>query len=138
MAEVLADLPDNGKPSGLITNIQTTYECICGKRVTIPELKTLDSGVVAQVIDDVCKHCDNKDAGERLDKETAKLVCCTCHRVIRRIAPSTDEKSGFTFLPGKCYHVRECPDCAKRDGEFSVLEMVIHNRKLMRRKPKRD
>lgn len=137
MVKVLEDMPDDGKPKGLIQEVNTTYKCVCGKTVSLPQLRTINSGVLPQVIDDVCIHCDNKDAGSRLDRETAKLVCCTCHRVIRRLAPWTDPRSGFTFRPGKCYHVRECPECAGKDGEYKVLEMVIHNRKLLK-KPDRE
>lgn len=131
----LLDKQDDKKEKNkglLVTELPPKYKCVCGKDVEVSELRPINSPVIGKCISDVCKNC--KD-GVRLHKESAMLVCNSCRRVVRRVAPWTDPRSKFQFLPGHIYHIANCPECTGETREYKVLEMVLWNRKLMT-KPK--
>lgn len=132
LQSTLGNVIDETRPVGLLVHdIPPTYKCVCGKDVQINELKKTKTPVLPSIISDVCVNCKNKDAGERLNKESAILVCTHCCRAVRRIAPWTDPISGFKFLPGRYYHITCCPECTGKTGEYRVLEMQVYNRRRL-------
>ena len=100
MVNILASLPPPEKQE-ILTDTRET--CACGKKVHVAELEELDTGVF-KTYNDVCKNCPE---GKKLDKETSRVVCAICKRVICRIKPATD-KTGFTFVPGKTCRTFVC------------------------------
>ena len=96
----------------------------CGKKVPIASLEEINTGVF-RIIGDVCKGCQS---GKQLDKEYARVVCCRCKRVITRIKPARD-KTGFTFVAGKTYHLSECGLCNPDIQRCPIIEKVMWDRK---------
>lgn len=129
MAEVLASLRDDSKPSGLSLKESLTTVCACGKTIhalTPTFFKFLNDGVVT-FQNNICPGCKE---GEKLDAEMARFVCVKCKRAWHRMPPVKDN-TGFAYKAGRSYHTDGCPYCAP-EGKSSVriIEKVIHDRKL--------
>lgn len=118
---VLGSLPPPKKAEPKI--LPPEEVCACGKKVPIVNLEELDTGVF-KIIGDVCKGCK---AGHELDSKYARVVCCRCKRVVLRINPATD-KTGFTFIAGKTYHLSECSLCNPDIERCPIIEKVIWDR----------
>jgi len=121
MVNILASLPPPEKQE-ILTDTRET--CACGKKVHVADLEELDTGVF-KTYNDVCKNCPE---GKKLDKETARVVCAMCKRVICRIKPVKD-KTGFTFYPNKTYHLASCALCAPGKIKYPIVEKVLWDRK---------
>lgn len=94
--------------------------CACAKRVLLSEFEVL-KGLVP-VIDNVCPGC------RHAVRDFAIIACPRCRAVIARI-PAHVDKSGFTFVKGKIYHVDCCAICepvivAERGEPTFILEML--------------
>lgn len=118
---ILGSLPP-AKPQKIITEPMET--CACGKKVPVASLEEINTGVF-KIIGDVCKGCKS---GQQLDREYARVVCCRCKRVITRIKPARD-KTGFTFVAGKTYHLSECGLCNPDIQRCPIIEKVLWDRK---------
>lgn len=105
--------------------VDTSQTCVCGKQVPILDCEVLNTGVF-NTANDVCKNC--KD-GHRIDKMYARIVCAKCKKVFCRVRPGTD-KTGFTFVAGKSYHVEDCPQCRAMDSKvsFKIIEKALWDR----------
>lgn len=106
----------------------TKESCICGKTVDITDLEALNTGLFL-THSDVCKGCKE---GHRIDKNSARVVCVKCKRVLMHIKPGVD-KTGFRIVAGKSYHVPRCPQCMsifreKHDPRIPLIEKVVWNR----------
>jgi hypothetical protein len=97
-------------------------QCTCGKIRVIGPDSFFPTGFVwrngtrLQAVEHLCPDCAKEYAG------TAKLVCIRCSpaRVIARIAPGRDAKSGLEFRVDRCYHASGCPVC-QHNGEPSIM-----------------
>lgn len=122
-------LPEPKKEEPVIEKPETT--CVCGKRVfESPEvLHKLNTGIFT-TLNDVCKGCAE---GEKIDKETARIVCSRCKRVMLRITPSIDPVNKFEFKAGHTYHLDSCALCnpgpAGEEKEYKIIEALIWNKK---------
>jgi hypothetical protein len=103
--------------------------CACGKVVPITKFDKLNTGVKV-IYNNVCNDCPN---GKKLDKETARVVCCKCKRVVARLQPGTDEIDGFVIKPGMSLHLMHCSNCdgskAGDNKEYQIIEKIIWQRK---------
>lgn len=80
----------------------------------------LRNGMPVRAADPTCANCRPTLAG------TARLVCLQCKppRVIARIAPGRDRKTGLRFEADRCYHATGCPVC--RPGQVTqMLEQLV-------------
>lgn len=78
------------------------------------------AGTPVRAVDPTCPSCQSNLKG------TAKLVCLSCEppRVIARIAPNTDKKTGLRFRADRCYHANGCPAC--RPGQVTqIIEQLV-------------
>lgn len=103
-------------------------QCICGQWKPNAELEEVDSGIV-MALSNVCRSCVE---GRKLDRETARIVCVGCRRVVARVAPCKDT-TGFRFEANRCYHIQSCPVCNSDVKESHILEKVLHDRDLGRK-----
>ena len=103
-------------------------KCVCGKWQPNSLMEEINSGVVT-ALSNVCRGCVD---GCRHDRETARIICTGCRRVIARIAPHKDP-TGFKFEANRCYHVMACPGCKTDAKESHILEKVLHDRNLGRK-----
>lgn len=123
------DVPKYG-PEYLTKN---TIQCTCGKIRTItPDMffftgLVLNDGTKVAAIEHLCSDCASAYAG------TAKLICLKCRprRVIARIAPNRDPKTGLEFRADRCYHASGCPAC-EPSGKSFMLEQAVLLRKQMK------
>lgn len=129
-----------GKPNP-ITNTDVEL-CACGKKyVNRTEFTYLTTGITKwydqlsgkpekQVLDKICRECDQSV------KDWCKIICVTCREVIARRKPSHDPKYGFTYKPGECYHVKNCPTCKPElAGQTTlVVEVEYHIRQNLNKK----
>lgn len=127
MRELLDRLP----PGPALPLVEPEEKCVCGKTVPIKNLKIANSGIKTY-ISDVCKDCPN---GDKLDKETAKLVCYKCGKVVARLSPGEDPIDKFVIKPGKTLHLMECtfcspPDNGEKGKEYYIVEKLIWQKKL--------
>lgn len=118
---ILGDMPPPKKFTPKI--LPPTETCACGKKVPIADLEEVNTGVF-KIIGDVCKGCK---AGHEIDSKYARVVCCRCKRVITRIRPATD-KTGFTFIAGRTYHLAECSLCNPEIQRCPIIEKVMWDR----------
>lgn len=104
--------------------------CACGKKVNIKLFEKLNTGVKV-ILNNVCKGCAN---GAKIDKDTAKVVCCKCGRIVCRLEPGTDPVDGFVIKAGKSLHVANCSACdpeAKENTQkaYPIIEKLIWYKK---------
>jgi hypothetical protein len=101
--------------------------CACNKVVPVAKFVKLNTGVRV-ILNNVCKDCPN---GKKLDKETARVVCCKCKRVVARLQPGVDPMDGFIIKPNTSLHVLECPNCdgLGKGKECEIIEKVIWQKK---------
>lgn len=99
--------------------------CVCGKQIHIMNLESLNTGVFVTA-NDVCKNCKE---GHQVDQKFARIVCAKCKKVFCRIRPGTD-KTGFTFVAGRSYHVQDCPQCRMHSDKksFKIIEKALWDR----------
>lgn len=106
-----------------------TETCICGKKVLAsPDvLHSLNTGVF-NILNDVCKGCE---AGEKLDRENARIVCMRCKRVMLRMTPHVDPVTKFEFKAGKTYHLEGCALCDPDPNgkEYKIVEVLMWKHK---------
>lgn len=98
--------------------------CACGKKVPVTTFPMMHSGVV-QFPNNICPGC--KEA-EKLDRETARIICVRCRKVVARLKP-VKEKNGFIYQAGRTYHSDACPECKPNLTESQIVEKVIYMRK---------
>ncbi len=123
--KAMASLPPVKK---VTPKMEFTETCACGKSVPVTNLMQLNTGVVVMP-NNVCKGCKE---GQKLDKETARVVCLKCKRVICRIKPAKD-KQGFEFKAGKTYHMESCGFCNPDKQNHMLVEKYIHSRNIGRK-----
>lgn len=111
---------DRPSSKELITDPQET--CLCGKKVPITSLEDLNTGVIL-TISNVCKDCRS---GKKLDRETARIICVRCKRVVARISPGKD-KTGFSFEKNKSYHLTKCAFCEPGLTESPIIEKHVYD-----------
>lgn len=102
-------------------------KCACGNNVPVTMFKQMNSGVV-QFSNNICPGC--KEA-EKLDKETARIICIHCKKVVARLKP-VKEKNGFVYQAGRTYHSDACPECKPDLTESQIVEKVIYQRKIQK------
>lgn len=103
-----------------------TVQCSCGKvRVITPDMffatgLVLKDGTRVMALEHLCPSCVQAYHG------TARLVCLRCRprRVIARIAPHRDPKSGLEFKLDRCYHATGCPAC-EPTGKSQMVEQAV-------------
>ena len=117
------------------------YKCkSCGKLVPASELIIFDTPVVKGVVAYLCKDCWHTVVSNKL----WKLVCVGCKEFKQAMEPGVNPKNGFTFEPGKCYHLLQCPSCHpenfdlanKKQGEviaLPLIEEILYDQKLKER-----
>lgn len=122
-AEIAHTLP----PPPKLKLLEPDDYCVCGKVVPIAKFPKLNTGVRI-ILNNVCPDCPN---GKKLDKETARVVCCKCRRVVARLEPSVDPIDGFVIKAGMSLHIMECPNCdgANKDKECEIIEKIIWQKK---------
>lgn len=117
LAEQLKEL--NPQPR---KEVDLSLLCACGKiNLPLDQLKTLKTvGCPNGAVDRICNPCMDDIKG------FCPIVCVQCREVIARIKPGK-KKNGFTVLPGKAYHVQECPECgpeSKYKGKAVVVKTI--------------
>ena len=100
-------------------------ECMCGKKVTLHELETLDTGVL-RIFNNVCRGCQPAIAE---DRSKARVVCCCCKQVVARMAPHKTP-SGFRYCRNVTYHVDRCGKCHPGLEESMIIEEKLFNQKI--------
>ena len=88
----------------------------CGHIIPITSEIPFHTGVVA-ALDPLCEKC----RGNSELKNSCRVVCITCKRVVTRVkggdkCPST----GLVFRPERCYHVIGCGVCRAGDLDPSA------------------
>lgn len=131
MAELLNKLP----PPRTGSLLEPVEICACGKKVPIKLLKQINTGIKT-CISDICKNCPN---GEKIDKETAKVVCCRCGRVLFRLEPGEDPIDGFIIKAGTSLHLASCPICdnytdTSKGKAYDIIEKIIWHKKKDKKK----
>ena len=125
MLKAMASLPPVEK---VTPKMEFNEICACGKSVPVTNLMQLNTGVVVMP-NNVCKGCKE---GIKLDRETARIVCLKCKRVICRVKPVKD-KQGFEFKAGKTYHMESCGFCNPGKENYMIVEKYIHSRNIGRK-----
>lgn len=125
MLKAMASLPPVKK---VTPKMEFTETCACGKSVPVTNLMQLNTGVIVMP-NNICKGCKE---GQKLDKETARVVCLKCKRVICRVKPVKD-KQGFEFKAGKTYHMESCGFCNPDKQNHMLVEKYIHSRNIGRK-----
>lgn len=112
-------------------DLNIPYEtCVCGKQVlaSAKNLEELDTGVF-KTLNDVCRGCE---AGKKIDRENARIVCGRCKRIICRMEPHKDPVSGFVYKAGKTYHLESCalcnPDPDGKQVPYKIIEVTLWNK----------
>lgn len=96
----------------------------CCKRVSVKDETKVKSTGLINYIDNVRY---TKCCGPSIEKELCPMVCVCCKRPALYLTPHTNP-TGFTFIPGKSYHIDACSECDGRGGMKSlILEQVVHN-----------
>lgn len=102
----------------------------CGKRREILDAELFATGLTSRVgtpvraVDPTCAGCLSNVA------KTARLVCLSCEppRVIARIAPHVDRKTGLRFQAERCYHANGCPACKPGQVTQMIEQLVMIHR----------
>jgi hypothetical protein len=102
-------------------------QCTCGKtRALTPEMffstgLVLKDGTRVTAVEHLCPSCASSYKG------TARLVClgCSPRRVIARIAPGKDPRTGLEFRVDRCYHATACPVCQPTAGKSQMVEQMV-------------
>ena len=96
----------------------------CCQRVSVKEETRWASTGSINYLDNVRY---TKCCGPDIEKELCPLVCVCCKRPAVFLTPHTNP-TGFTFHPGRAYHIDSCSDCDGRGGLKSlIIEQVVHN-----------
>lgn len=98
-------------------------ECACGHKVHISSFDTINTGVFT-CLNNVCRHCKT---GQQMDREYARLVCVKCKKVLLRVKPAKD-KTGFSFVGGRTYHITSCPECHPEIENPIIIEKATWDR----------
>ena len=93
----------------------------CQKIIPVSECKKLDTGVV-QALDAMCLDCRKEVAG------TCPLICIRCKRVVSRMEPGKDMKTGFKFIRNRPYHLDGCPFCEDTIQKSIILEKLMYEK----------
>lgn len=123
-----AKVANNLPPPPTLDLLEPEDYCACNKVVPIAKFVKLNTGVKI-ILNNVCNDCPN---GKKLDKETARVVCCKCKRVVARLVPGVDPIDGFIVKPNTSLHVMECPNCdgfSSKGKECHIIEKVIWQKK---------
>lgn len=103
--------------------VPKAIRCACGMlrdQAKMPRIPT--TGVVKGVVSLICAGCP----AERELAKHAKLVCAGCREVLGFVEPGKEKKGGFEWLPGRYYHVPNCPSCKGVGVKSSpVIEKII-------------
>lgn len=121
MVQLLSTLPP-AKPLPPVDNTPKET-CVCGHTKLVTDLEMLNTGAFLMP-NDICKGCKK---GKEIDKAAARIVCARCKKVVMRLKPATD-KTGFTFLPGKTYHLTECKLCNPSIDSANIVEKTLWDR----------
>jgi hypothetical protein len=118
---ILSSLPPPKGPKPLVPNESLgVVRCACGEPKPISMFSPARSKHIAY-IDNVCEGCKNNF------KDLATIVCCSCKRVVARLAPHKDPK-GFRFEKGGIYHTDTCGGtCAYGKEDKELKEGVVHH-----------
>jgi hypothetical protein len=94
--------------------------CHCGKRHDITPEMWVETGV-RRALDPACPDCARSFRG------TARVVCVVCRppRVVARMGPGTDPKTGLVIRAGGFYHIDGCPACKPGVLQSLLIEQVI-------------
>jgi hypothetical protein len=94
---------------------------LCEKIISVSECKRLNTGIV-HAIDAMCKACRVEVKG------TCPLVCIRCERVVSRMEPGRDSKTGFVFTKNRPYHLDGCPFCEDNLDKSIILEKLMYEK----------
>lgn len=97
----------------------------CGKRIEISKMPVVPhTGAVRNAADCLCESCRREYADEI--RKVGRLVCVGCREVLALVEPGKEKRGGFVWEPGRCYHVANCPACAKEKIDHSpVVEKLM-------------
>ena len=84
----LPPAPNKDNYEGMLVRDNKKIPCACGDKViSINECRRIDTGVI-QALDTMCKECKTAVRG------TCPLICIRCKRVVSRMEPGKDKKTG--------------------------------------------
>ena len=126
MSSILSVFRDTERrSSGSVVVSNPKYRCVvCKTDKLVQDMNMIpNTGVVRNVLDCVCKRCE---ATEVELAKVARIVCAKCRETVMIMEPGK-EPSGFEWKSGKCYHVANCPVCAKDPGikSSTVAEKLV-------------
>ena len=125
LLSLLKKLPPPPKKEGYETMLLRDHKkatcSLCEKIVSIKDCKKLNTGVV-QAFDSMCGDCRSEVRG------TCPLVCIRCKRVVSRMEPGKDKKTGFVFVKNKPYHLDGCPFCEDNLDKSIILEKLMYEK----------
>jgi hypothetical protein len=127
LADLLNVLDQLPKPAPIVE----LPKCACCKKtIQLNDIRVIQSPVAGSVTDNVCKSC-----ADTL-KDLCPIVCVGCKLVVAKLDPGTN-KNGFSLVPGRSYHIRDCPVCNKNKYEGKVIESKLVEEEIyLKRKTK--
>ena len=114
-------IPDHIKEGRRIIEAGALPCAYCQRVVEISEFPLYNSGVVSTVLMPLCSAC------RPTFKSCARIVCCTCKRVIGWVDPHMDTDK-FIFGRAESYHIQSCPSCVSGLLKSDIIEKVIYLR----------
>ena len=125
LLSILKNLPPPPKKEGYETMLLRDHKKIpcstCQKIISVSECRRLNTGVV-QALDVVCKDCRKEVSG------TCPLICIRCKRVVSRMEPGRDKKTGFVFQKNRPYHLDGCPFCEDKLDKSIIIEKLMYEK----------
>lgn len=106
-------------PATGITDSSVALCASCGKLKHMTDFIFYDSGVIKNVVEQLCSNCVSSF------KDCAKIVCCTCRVVIGWVDPHKDS-DGFLFEKKGSYHIKTCPNCEPGLIKSDLIEKIIY------------
>ena len=125
LLSLLKNLPPPPKKEGyegMLLRDHKKIPCACNEKIIpINECKRINTGIV-QALDTMCKDCKTAVKG------TCPLICIRCKRVVSRMEPGKDSKTGFVFQKNKPYHLDGCPFCEENLDKSIIIEKLMYEK----------